>query len=313
MRFGISGDCGAVSEIIKHVERHYPGKLVRTVNVEDNRGQTPLHQASYNGNFSVVKYLISEGADVNARSEDDWVPLHLASYNGELDVVKYLINKGADVNTTELLYHVTPLHLAAYHGKLSIIKYLISEGADVNARNRSNWTPIHRAAHSGKLDVVKYLISKGAEINAKSIYNDTPLHLAVYSGMLDVVVYLVSQDAEINAKSRYGGTPLSSALYRAILFCSISYFGKSINTQSKVDSTSLDLAVENYVYTMEYLVEKGGSFDTKNGYNKTLSHCYASGSGSLIVVEYLVNRVLVLILGLKLSILRCALLNKKKS
>ena len=44
----------------------------------DTDGYTGLHRASYNGHIHIMKFLISIGADVVARTEDWWQPLHCA-------------------------------------------------------------------------------------------------------------------------------------------------------------------------------------------------------------------------------------------
>jgi ankyrin repeat protein len=41
-----------------------------------------------NGHLDAVKYLISKGADINARDKNRNAPLHYASENGHLEVVK---------------------------------------------------------------------------------------------------------------------------------------------------------------------------------------------------------------------------------
>ncbi|WP_264329775.1 MULTISPECIES: ankyrin repeat domain-containing protein [unclassified Wolbachia] len=299
----VSGDYEAISAIITHIERHYPGELVKTVNVKDNLGQTPLHHASYNGNLRVVEYLISKGADinvrsendwvplhyasrsgvlavvehliskgadVNARSKDDWVPLHLAACIGELDVVKCLINKGADVNAnaTKPLYYGTPLHLAAYHGKLNITKCLVSEGADVNARDGNNCTSVHRAAYSGKLDVVEYLISKGADLNTEDGDGNIPLHKAVQNGKLNVIEYFVGKGADVNAKNRYDWTLLHWAAYNGQLDI-VRYLinkGAEINAKSWSNDTPLHLAVCSGVLdAVKCLVGKGAEVKRLSG------------------------------------------------
>ena len=55
--------------------------------------------ASNEGHLDVVRFLASEGADVNqARTTDGASPLYTASANGHLDMVRLLVSEGATVN-----------------------------------------------------------------------------------------------------------------------------------------------------------------------------------------------------------------------
>ena len=60
--------------------------------------RTPLHYACQEGYLPIVEYLISKGANIEAKDEDDWTPLKLASTCGRFHVAKYLISKGANTN-----------------------------------------------------------------------------------------------------------------------------------------------------------------------------------------------------------------------
>ena len=48
------------------------------IKAKDSDEYTALHRASYNGRIDVIKVLISNGADVTARTIDGWQPLHCA-------------------------------------------------------------------------------------------------------------------------------------------------------------------------------------------------------------------------------------------
>ena len=100
-----------------------------------------------------LEYLISKGANVNAKNEGRKTPLHiLASFpdGGELILspptkfIEYLISKGADVNA-ENEYGETPLHLAAENGSIETVKILVSKGADVNANGASRRLSVQSA------------------------------------------------------------------------------------------------------------------------------------------------------------------------
>ena len=51
----------------------------------------------FNGYLPIVEYLISKGANLEAK--DNWKdsPLHYASKNGSLPIVEYLLSKGANI------------------------------------------------------------------------------------------------------------------------------------------------------------------------------------------------------------------------
>ena len=131
-----------------------------SVNYKNTDGLSLLHVvAGHNPDIEVIKYLVSQGADVNAIVQS-------AAVNSNIEIIKYLVSQGADVNT-KTYDDLTPLHWAATKN-IEIIKYLVSQGADVNAKDRHGNTPLHVAGNNPNAEVVKYLISQGADVNAKN-------------------------------------------------------------------------------------------------------------------------------------------------
>lgn len=55
--------------------------------------RTPLHLAVIRGNISIVRALIENGANRNARDFDENTPLHMASEFGHFDCIIYLIKE----------------------------------------------------------------------------------------------------------------------------------------------------------------------------------------------------------------------------
>ena len=144
-----------------------------------------IHNDGENGYLEVVKYLVSQGADI--RADDDFA-VRWASENGYLEVVKYLVSQGADIRAV----YDFAVRLACENGYLEVVKYLVSQGADIRAVY--NYA-VRYASENGNLEVVKYLVSHGADIRA---YDDEAVRLASIIGHLEVVKYLVSQGADIH-------------------------------------------------------------------------------------------------------------------
>ena len=68
-----------------------------TVNsVSDDDGSHPLALASIAGQQAAVRYLLKQGAEVNASNHDGDTALHLAAFFGHLEVANALLEAGAD-------------------------------------------------------------------------------------------------------------------------------------------------------------------------------------------------------------------------
>lgn len=65
-------------------------KMIKNININ-----IKLMNASHEGNLDIVKELIAEGADVNAKNNSGFTPLMYARYGENLDIVKTLIAAGA--------------------------------------------------------------------------------------------------------------------------------------------------------------------------------------------------------------------------
>jgi len=60
------------------------------VNVAQEGGWTPLHQAAAHGQVEVLKALLQRGADTNARSADNQLPIDMAVKGGHQEAVTIL-------------------------------------------------------------------------------------------------------------------------------------------------------------------------------------------------------------------------------
>ena len=123
--------------------------------------------------------------DVNARVESDWFGnishLHFAASKNDMEAARWLIANGAEVNAKNEAGS-TPLHWAASGNATEVAELLIAKGAEVNAKDNDGWTLLHRAASGNATEVAELLIAKGAEVNAKDNYGFTPLDLAIQEG-----------------------------------------------------------------------------------------------------------------------------------
>ena len=61
-------------------------------------GGTALHRAAFHRREDVVSFLLSRGANPNAKSEDGWTPTYIAAGWSSAAILKAIIAAGGDVN-----------------------------------------------------------------------------------------------------------------------------------------------------------------------------------------------------------------------
>ncbi len=137
--------------------------------------------------------------------------LNRASSKGDLSMVKKLISEGADINATDNSGR-TALVEAAWAGHNAIVKFLIEKGADINTGDKAGYTALMRASEEGRDAIVATLVQKGADVNASGkVRGTTALMLAAERGHIKILEMLLEHDAKINAIDQYEETALARA------------------------------------------------------------------------------------------------------
>ncbi|WP_424245836.1 ankyrin repeat protein [Elusimicrobium posterum] len=183
-------------------------------------GHLPLQTAVLFQNFNIVKLLVEAGADVNAVNKHDKETALITAAGlqtgNNAHITQYLISQGADVNARDD-FNMTALHKAAcnhYEGK---VKALLQNNADVNIKDNNGKTALHFALSCGieeqTPNVIQMLIAKGANVNAKDNLAMTPLMYASINTHdnipLDALRTLIKNGADINAKNNAGESALN--------------------------------------------------------------------------------------------------------
>lgn len=122
-------------------------------------GMTPLHQAVKVNNLSFVNLLLDYGANPNVKTE--WrvggeTPLMIACINDYYEIAKLLLDYGADP-TEKNTQGLPCLHLACMNGAAEVALLLVNRGCDVTMRDGFGNNATHWAKRNGFNDLVTLL------------------------------------------------------------------------------------------------------------------------------------------------------------
>lgn len=161
-------------------------------------GQTALLAVARTGNVEAATLLVQHGATIDARERfGGQTALMWASARRHPQMMQFLISKGADVNarstTRDYQRHVqaegrpknldtggfTPLLYAARENCLACVKVLLDSKADINLPDPDGVSPLLLAIMNSNWDLAKQLIVAGADVNQWDEYGEAPLFTAV--------------------------------------------------------------------------------------------------------------------------------------
>jgi|GEM_PF-2128012 len=164
------------------------------------------------GDVDNAKKLVEQGADVNAKFDDNYTLLHAAAWEGEAEFLKLIINNKAKINVIDS-EGASPLHDASMNGQYEIVEILLKHGAKVNLIDNEKKTPLHRATYWGNSKIAKLLIDHNALVSLKDEEGKTAFHnVSTNDKYYWIACYLLEKGAIANVKNNKGETPLDISI-----------------------------------------------------------------------------------------------------
>lgn len=256
--------------------------------------KTLLHAAAASGQTEVVRFLLSNGCDINKVTNIfSYTSLFLAICQNKHEVVSVLLgDKSISVNIRSRAELNSPLLEAMLTRKLHFVNQLLAmPDIDLDIRNFRQETPVLIAARMGQEQLLEQLLKCGASVDAKDHRGFTALMFAVNYGEKKVTKLLLSYGADINLRSGGGETPLLMAINNgnhAVVKILLDA-GANVNDVSDDGFPALMLAsYSNYTAIVTLLLEHGANIAIGNPQGYTAIHVSA-WNGYINILSILLN------------------------
>ena len=205
--------------------RQASGKRLVSLEIPNNKGRTPLHEACLRGDVLATSALLEGGAKWNATDDNGNMPIHLAALNPVSSaIVLLLVRKGEELNPEP---ESEAISLASFstikEGEVQSTppedEHAKEMAKIIHSPNDSGDTPLHIAAssadghHNGVKVLLALLENYGrASLKMRNSNGDTPLHkLASHNSSPAAFQHFAANGANLNERSDNGDTPLHRA------------------------------------------------------------------------------------------------------
>jgi len=150
----------------------------------DAQGEKALHvvMKSSHGCVDMVELLLAHGANIEAKTSNDFTPLLMGVTSGaSLALCQSLIQHGANIWCKEKdnTRHLSSLHWAAMKPRNDLVQLLCEMGGTELIENRSvqGARPLHKACERFRISSMEILLQAGANPSAPNDLNQTPLSI----------------------------------------------------------------------------------------------------------------------------------------
>jgi len=243
-----------------------------SINVQNKRGNTPLHIACYRGLSQSVQVLLQCKAKADIKNNKGETALHVAGHSKHITaetvrlLVEYTIKTHAweSLNAKDLEGN-NALHIAGKHAKPDVLwEFRFVPFKD---RDKDGLIPLHEAVRPGQPEALNKMLDifesmkRDARINEQTYESsETVLHLAADEGHSGCVKRLIGLGADLAIKDANGDTVLHR-LTRAFVEDS-----KNANRHMEV----IDVVLDNVVTW--WCIKKNIPFPEEDNQEVYLSH-----------------------------------------
>jgi ankyrin repeat protein len=110
--------------------------------------------AAYRGDVEMLRILLRTEHDKDFRDPLGGTALHVAIFGSNLEVIRLLLDNGFDVNAKSRYNGYTPLHYCVWVNNSAAARILILYNADRNIRDNNGQTPQEKATREGKREML---------------------------------------------------------------------------------------------------------------------------------------------------------------
>ena len=185
-------------------------KMVIDVNVQDDKGLTPLHEASRYNNALVVKQLLNHGLNVTLRTNQNVHIIHSATLNKDPKVIQAVfessqltnIDKNAPNCNGFTVFHCAARNKHSHKPLAYLLENAMKFYLKINQLDNFQRNVFHNACIYGTEETVKFLIQNAEkyniDLNLNDIAENTAFHYACYHGKLEIVKIFLKNSKEHN-------------------------------------------------------------------------------------------------------------------
>lgn len=147
------------------------------------------------GDMVAVKKIVKDNPKLlNHQQVVGTLPLATIVKNNYPEQMKWMLNQGANINATDSDGY-SLLFFALEFQNTSMLEFLLSNGANPNCPNHESITPLIAAIANGRTKAAELLIKYGADLTWTD-EGDTALTLAVSEGQLSVVSCILEHSTD---------------------------------------------------------------------------------------------------------------------
>ena len=160
-----------------------------SINSCGKSNETMVYKAALAGNLQLLEWLRSKGADFNPKNSNGQRPK-----TKNVQVIRYLLENGADINAVDD-WHSTYMCVALELQDFELANYLISKKIDLEQACYFSEPVLIKAIEKKDLPFVKFLVENKADVNVVGYFERNAAQYAIKNEYQPVIDYLKSKGA----------------------------------------------------------------------------------------------------------------------